>query len=106
MTSDIAGPSNPPDRKAVLAASAPWLAALLNLLPGLGSGYIYQRRWPAYWITSLLATAWFLLGARLGQADGLSRDPREAAVGFGGLLLLAAVTAVEAFLAARRARMD
>ncbi len=106
MTSDPAAASNPPDRKAILAASAPWLGALLNLLPGLGSGYIYQRRWPAYWITSLLATAWFLLGARLGGADDLSRDPTEALVGFGGLLLLALVTAGEAFLAARRARMD
>ena len=106
MTSAPAGPPNPPDRKAVLAASAPWLGALLNLLPGLGSGYIYQRRWPAYWITSLLATAWFLLGAQRGRAEDLGRDPREAVIGLGGLLLLAAVTAVEAFLAARRARMD
>ena len=47
-------PTNPvspighgPDRKAVLAASAPWLGALLNVLPGLGAGYLYQRRWRA-----------------------------------------------------------
>ena len=51
-------------RKQVLAAASPGLAALLNLLPGLGSGYIYQRRWRAYWICSALATAWFLAGRR------------------------------------------
>jgi hypothetical protein len=45
-----ASPSPAPDqldaaaRKAVLAASAPWLAALLNLVPGLGSGYDRRAR--------------------------------------------------------------
>ena len=105
-------PTNPvspighgPDRKAVLAASAPWLGALLNVLPGLGAGYLYQRRWRAYWISSGLATAWFLLGA-LQQPVPAAIDPRTRLVGLGGLLLLAAVSAVEAFLAARRARME
>jgi hypothetical protein len=94
-----------PDRKAVLAASAPWLGALLNVLPGLGAGYLYQRRWRAWWITSGLSSAWFLLGA-LQQPDPAVIDPRSRLVGLGGLLLLAAVSAVEAFLAARRARME
>ena len=39
----------------------------LNVLPGLGAGYLYQRRWKAYWITSALAITWFVLGAVLGQ---------------------------------------
>jgi hypothetical protein len=105
-------PTNPvspighgPDRKAVLAASAPWLGALLNVLPGLGAGYLYQRRWRAWWITTGLSSAWFLLGA-LQQQDPAAIDPRSRLVGLGGLLLLAAVSAVEAFLAARRARME
>ncbi|MCS5699321.1 hypothetical protein NZK32_09750 [Cyanobium sp. FGCU-52] len=93
-------------RKAVLAASAPWLAALLNLVPGLGSGYIYQRRWRAYWITSAVATSWFVLGAVLGSGGEAGTAPRDQLIGLAGLLLLAAVTMTEAFLAGRKARMD
>lgn len=99
-----------PDDKAILAASAPWLGALLNVVPGLGSGYIYQRRWRAYWITTALATAWFLLGAVLGGAGTAAgpagADPTDQLIGLGGLLLLAALTAAEAFRAARQARME
>lgn len=93
------------DRKDVLAASAPWLGALLNVLPGLGAGYLYQRRWRAWWITTALSSGWFLLGA-LVEPDPSLIDPRTRLVGLGGLLLLATVSAVEAFLAARRARME
>ncbi len=92
----------------ILADSAPWVGALLNVVPGLGTGYIYQRRWKAYWITSALSTGWFALGIVLGQgsdpATAASADPQNQLIGLGGLLLLAAVTAVEAGLAARRAR--
>jgi hypothetical protein len=95
-----------PDRKAILAASAPWLAALLNLVPGLGTGYIYQRRWKAYWITSGLASLWFALGAALGTEASTAPGSREQLIGLAGLLALAGATALEAFLAARRARMD
>jgi hypothetical protein len=105
-------PTNPvdsqglgPGRKAVLAASAPWLGALLNVLPGLGAGYLYQRRWRAWWITTVLSSGWFLLGALL-EPNPTAIDPRSRLVGLGGLLLLAAVSAGEAFLAARRARME
>ena len=52
-----------PTKQEILAASAGWVAVTLNVLPGLGAGYLYQRRWKAYWITSALATAWFALGA-------------------------------------------
>jgi hypothetical protein len=98
----------PPNREQILAASSPWLAGLLNVLPGLGTGYIYQRRWRAYWITSALATAWFVLGAVLVQdldpvlqADGIQQNQLY---GLGGFVLLAAVTAAEAVIAARKAR--
>ncbi|CAK6690656.1 hypothetical protein VB734_02850 [Synechococcus sp. BA-124 BA4] len=91
-----------------LAASAPWVAVVLNLVPGLGTGYIYQRRWRAYWITSAVSTSWFALGLVLGRGDGADLgaqdDPRQQLVGLLGLLLLAGVTAVEAGIAARRAR--
>lgn len=97
-------PSSPAsDRMAILAASAPWLAAFLNLLPGLGTGYIYQRRWRAYWLTALLASGWVGLEALLAQPD---RPAMERGHPIVGLLALAMVTAVEAFLAARRARMN
>ena len=46
-----------PSRNQVLAASAGWVAVVLNLVPGLGAGYLYQRRWRPYWITTVVATA-------------------------------------------------
>ena len=94
------------DQKLILAASAPWLGALLNLVPGLGTGYIYQRRWRAYWITSAIATSWFVLGAALGEEAGSPAEQQNQLIGLGGLLLLAGVTMAEAFLKARKARMD
>jgi hypothetical protein len=102
----IGGAGAGPDRKETLAASAPWLGAALNLVPGLGTGYIYQRRWKAYWITSVLATVWFVLGAVLGQDSEPEVERKNQLIGLAGLLLLAAVTTLEAFLAGRKARMD
>ena len=97
-----------PSREQILAASSPWLAGLLNVLPGLGTGYIYQRRWRAYWITSAIATAWLVLGAVLGQeldpvlqADVIQQNQLY---GLGGLLLLAVITSAEAVIAARKVR--
>ena len=92
----------------ILAASSPWVAVVLNLVPGLGTGYIYQRRWRAYWISSGLATAWFVAGGVLSQNvdEVLMPDlvQQNQLIGLGGLLLLAVVTATEAGLAARRAQ--
>ena len=99
------GTLNTMSRKAVLAASAPWLAALLNVLPGLGAGYLYQRRWIAWWITTGLASGWFVLGGVL-RSDPTRISSVDQQVGLAGLLLLASFSAIEAFLAARRARMD
>ena len=59
-----------PTKQEILATSAGWVAVSLNVAPGLGAGYLYQRRWKAYWITSALATAWLVLGAALGQDAG------------------------------------
>jgi hypothetical protein len=93
-----------PTREQILAASAGWVAVLLNVVPGLGAGYLYQRRWKAYWITSTVATAWFVAGALLGQnADGAA-EAQNQLVGLIGLLLLAAITAAEAGLAVKRVR--
>jgi len=94
-----------PTKQEILAASAGWVAVTLNVLPGLGAGYLYQRRWKAYWITSALATTWFVLGAVLGQDTRAAEELQNQLVGLGGLVALAAGTAVEAGLAAKKARL-
>ena len=93
-----------PNREQILAASAGWVAVLLNVLPGLGAGYLYQRRWRAYWITSLLASGWFVAGAVLAQNADAAAEAQNQLVGLLGLLLLAGVTATEAGLAVKRVR--
>lgn len=95
-----------PSREQILAASAGWVAALLNVVPGLGAGYLYQRRWKAYWITSLLATAWFVAGALLAQKADAAAEAQNQLVGLIGLLALAGVTATEAGLAVKRVRQS
>ena len=93
-----------PTKQEILAASAGWVAVILNVLPGLGAGYLYQRRWKAYWITSALATTWFVLGAVLGQDAEAAVELKNQLIGLGGLAVVSAGTAVEAGLAAKRAR--
>jgi hypothetical protein len=90
----------------ILAASAGWVAVVLNVVPGLGTGYLYQRRWKAYWITTALASAWFVAGAVLGRQADAATESQNQLIGLIGLLLLAAVTAVEAGLAVRRVRQQ
>ena len=93
-----------PTQKEILAASAGWVAVTLNVVPGLGAGYLYQRRWKAYWITSALATTWFVLGAVLGQGAEGAEEMQNQLVGLGGLVALAAGTAVEAGMAVKKSR--
>ena len=92
-----------PTRQEIFAASAGWVAVTLNVLPGLGAGYLYQRRWKAYWITSALATTCFVLGAVLGQRAEAAEELQNQLVGPGGLVALAAGMAIEAGLAANKA---
>ena len=63
-----------PTKQEILAAPAGWGAVTLNVKPGLGASYLYQHRWKAYWITSALATIWFVLGAVLGQDAGAAEE--------------------------------
>ena len=93
-----------PTKREILAASAGWVAVTLNVIPGLGAGYLYQRRWKAYWITSALATTWFVLGAVLGQAAEGAEEIQNQLIGLLGLVTLAAGTSVEAGLAAKKSR--
>lgn len=95
-----------PSREQILAASAGWVAVVLNVIPGLGAGYLYQRRWKAYWITSALATAWFVAGAVLGRNADAAAEAQNQLVGLIGLVVLAGCTAAEAGLAVRRLRQD
>lgn len=95
-----------PTREQILAASAGWVAVVLNVIPGLGAGYLYQRRWRAYWITSALATAWFAAGAVLAKNAEPGALEQNQLVGLAGLVLLAAVTAAEAGLAVKRVRQN
>ena len=95
-----------PTKREILAASAGWVAVTLNVVPGLGAGYLYQRRWKAYWMTSALATAWFVLGAVLGQGVEGAEEIQNQWVGLLGLVALAAGTAVEAGLAAKQSREE
>ena len=95
-----------PSRDQVLAASAGWVAVLLNVVPGLGAGYLYQRRWRAYWITSAVATAWFVAGAVLAQDADAAAEAQNQLVGLIGLLVLAGGTATEAGLRLKQVRQS
>ena len=95
-----------PTKREILAASAGWVAVTLNVVPGLGAGYLYQRRWKVYWITSALATTWFVLGGVLGQGAEAAEEIQNQWIGLLGLVALAAGTAVEAGLAAKQSRQQ
>ena len=85
----------------ILASSKGWVASFLNFLPGLGSGYLYQRRWKPYFLTIGAATSWFALGFFL-QGD---KEPSqvEQLIGISGLFLISIVTVIEANLAFKKA---
>ena len=92
---------NNPSKAQILSASSGWVATTLNFLPGLGAGYLYQRRWIPYFITLGTATAWFVLGALLnGDAEP---SKTEQLIGIGGLFLISVTTMVEANIAHKKA---
>ena len=88
-------------KEQVLASSSGWVASLLNFLPGVGTGYIYQRRWLPYFITAGAVTAWFVIGIIL-QGD---KEPSqtEQLIGISGLFFISIITVVEANLAFKKA---
>ena len=90
-----------PSKEQILSSSRGWVASLLNFLPGLGSGYLYQRRWKPYFLTLAASTAWFVLGFFL-QGDS---DPsqREQIIGISGLFFISIVSVIEANLAFKKA---
>tara|TARA_Y100001968_G_C18860502_1_gene482375 strand:- start:168 stop:512 length:345 start_codon:yes stop_codon:yes gene_type:complete len=89
-----------PSKAQILAASSGWVATTLNFLPGLGAGYLYQRRWIPYFVTGGVATAWFALGFFL---NGDSEPTKiEQLIGIGGLFLISITTMVEAKIAHKK----
>ena len=84
------------NKEEILASSSGFIALLLNLFPGLGTGYIYQRRWVPYFLTSGAIIFWLVLGIVL-KSD---TDPtkKEQIIGLAGLLLISTVTAIESYL--------
>ena len=90
-----------PSRDEILASSKGWVASFLNFLPGLGSGYLYQRRWKPYFLTITASTAWFALGFFLQGNSEPSQS--EQIIGISGLLFISIVTVIEANLAFKKA---
>ena len=84
----------------ILASSSGWVASLLNFFPGLGTGYIYQRRWLPYFLTSGAVIVWFILGIFL-QGD---KEPSQSdqLIGLTGLFFISVVTVIEANLAYKK----
>tara|TARA_Y100001968_G_scaffold333927_1_gene401236 strand:- start:20840 stop:21157 length:318 start_codon:yes stop_codon:yes gene_type:complete len=97
---------NQPNENQILAASSMWVSAVLNFFPGLGSGYLYQRRWKAYWLTTLSSIFWLIIGFY----NQLAIDPSDPAPiqadqnGILGLFFIALFTAIESVWAIKRAR--
>ena len=88
-------------KEEILAASSGWVATILNFLPGLGAGYLYQRRWLPYFVTGGIATAWFFLGAIVNGDTEPTKT--EQLIGLGGLLLISITTMIEAKIAHKKA---
>ena len=84
----------------ILASSSGWIASLLNLLPGLGTGYIYQRRWLPYFLTAGAILVWFVLGIFL-QGDNETTQSDQL-IGLAGLFFISIITVIEANLAHKK----
>ena len=89
-----------PTREQILAASSGWIASTLNFLPGLGAGYIYQRRWVPYFITVGVATVWFVVGAILNF--NVDQTKTDQFIGIGGLFFISISTMIEAKIAHKK----
>ncbi len=84
----------------ILASSSGWVASLLNFFPGIGTGYIYQRRWLPYFLTAGAVLVWFVLGIFLQGSDKPSQS--DQLIGLSGLLFISIVTVIEANLAYKK----
>ena len=92
-----------PSKEQILSASNGWAATTLNFLPGLGAGYLYQRRWIPYFVTGGAAIAWFVLGAILNGDTEPTKV--EQLIGILGLFLISITTMVESKIAHKKATL-
>ena len=89
-----------PSKDEILSSSRGWVASFLNFLPGLGSGYLYQRRWIPYFLTIAASTTWFALGFFLqGNSEPSQSDQ---IIGISGLFFISIITVIEANLAFKK----
>ena len=88
-------------REEILASSKGWVASFLNFFPGLGSGYLYQRRLKPYFLTIAAAASWFALGFFLQGESEPSKV--EQIIGISGLFFISIVTVIESNLAFKQA---
>ena len=88
-------------KEEILASSKGWIASLLNFLPGIGSGYLYQRRWLPYFLTAGAVSAWLIIGIVL-QGDEKPTQT-EQLIGISGLFLISITTVIESNLAYNKA---
>ena len=97
-----------PTKSQIIASSSAWIAALLNFIPGLGTGYLYQRRWKAYWITTLISAIWIYLDL-IRQFSIDTSDPAASQAdntALIGVLVISSISAYEAAFTARRERNE
>ena len=84
----------------IVSLSAGWIAVVLNIFPGLGTGYIYQRRWKAYWATVGLSFLWtifiVLREFAIDPSDPLLSQQDQ--LGLVGIMILSFLTALESGL--------
>ena len=88
-------------KEQILASSSGWVASLLNFLPGLGTGYLYQRRWLPYFLTLGAVTAWIALGIIL--QGNKEQSQIDQLIGILGLFVISIFTLVEANIAFKKA---
>tara|TARA_Y100001968_G_scaffold326967_1_gene371060 strand:+ start:2988 stop:3296 length:309 start_codon:yes stop_codon:yes gene_type:complete len=94
-------------KEEIIASSSIWVAIILNLIPGIGTGYIYQRRWKAYWITTVSAGIWLAIDFY----NQLSLDPNDPSYierpnsNFIGLFIISIITSIEAYISIKNERL-
>ncbi len=93
-------------KEVVLADSSIWVAIALNFFPGIGTGYIYQRRWKAYWITGISSLIWlYLCFAIQGLSDPSDPVPQNNdQLAFYGIIFIEIYSAIESLIVIRKTR--
>ena len=85
----------------ILASSSGLVASILNFLPGIGAGYIYQRRWLQYFLTLASFFIWFGIGIYLQGDEEPSKT--EQLIGITGILVISIITVIESNIAHKKA---